>query len=113
MEPKELTVSKRAEGGKISIRWSDGHHSIYDPFNLRSACPCAMCKGEPGVFGKYYKSAKMEVQNDVHVEEIKSIGRYGLRIDWTDGHNTGIYSFDYLRSLCECESCLEKSKEQR
>jgi DUF971 family protein len=112
LEPRDLTVSSK-EGGKISILWSNGHKSIYDPFNLRSACPCAMCQGEPGVFGKHYNSTKTEISNDVQADEIESVGRYGLKITWSDGHNLGIYTFDYLRRLCECEECRKIIGQQR
>src|SRR5208283_5331115 len=108
MEPKELSVSDK---GKISILWSDGHKSIYSPFNLRSACPCAHCKGEGGIFGKYYSPEKTAaaVSSDVEPEEIRQVGRYGLKIIWSDGHELGIYTFDYLRALCECEECRANS----
>ena len=109
MEPKELTVSNKEKGGIISILWSDGHKSIYDPFNLRSACPCAHCKGEPGIFGKYYSFEKATIKKDVQPEEIEPVGRYGFKITWTDGHDLGIYSFQYLRGICGCEECLRDS----
>ncbi len=111
LEPIELTVSKREEGGVISIVWSDGHKSIYNPVNLRIACPCAWCKGEPGIFGKYYSSEKGTIEKDVQLEEISPVGRYGLKISWTDGHNLGIYTFQYLRELCECGDCLRVSND--
>jgi DUF971 family protein len=106
MEPRELSVSG---GGKISILWSDGHKSIYSPFNLRNACPCAGCKGEGGIFGKYYSPEKIVVSSDIQPEEIQPVGRYGLRITWSDGHDLGIFTFDYLRALCECEVCQASS----
>jgi len=105
MEPQDLSVARKEEGGKISILWSDGHSSIYSPFSLRSFCPCAMCQGEPGLFGKYYTSTKAPVSPDVQAEEVESVGRYGLKITWTDGHNLGIYTYEYLRGLCECGEC--------
>ncbi len=38
----------------------------------------------------------------LHVEEV---GSYAIRIDWSDGHGTGIYSFDHLRRICPCKEC--------
>jgi DUF971 family protein len=36
---------------------------------------------------------------------VEPVGAYAIRIDWSDGHNTGIYTFDHLRSLCQCDAC--------
>ena len=98
MEPVQLEVSK---DGTILINWSDGHRGKHAPFALRRACPCAMCHGEPGVFGKYYQVPKTQVRPDVQPNEIKPIGRYGLKILWSDGHDMGIYTFEYLRRLTD------------
>ena len=108
MEPKELSVSDK---GNISIQWSDEHKSTYDPFYLRSACPCAHCQGEGGIFGKYYEPEKTTINPEVQPEEIQPVGRYGFRITWSDGHEFGIYTFDYLRALCQCEECKASRKE--
>lgn len=110
MEPSKLDVSESDHS--ISIVWSDGHKSRYSAFNLRSECPCAVCGGEPGVFGRYYSTPKPKVNRDIEPLEIESVGRYGLKITWNDKHDLGIYSFDYLRSLCECEEC-QKSRAER
>jgi DUF971 family protein len=109
MEPTELNVSK--DNGKeiISIIWSDGHKSRYASFDLRSSCPCAMCQGEPGIFGREYQPLKSAIPADVVPEEIDPVGRYGLKIKWSDGHNLGIYTFDYLRKLCSCGECKRVS----
>ncbi|HXQ92707.1 MAG TPA: DUF971 domain-containing protein [Nitrososphaerales archaeon] len=105
MEPLELNVSKVGEKETISILWSDGHRSDYYAFSLRSSCPCAMCQGEPGIFGRTYSASKADVRADVVPEAIEPVGKYGLKITWSDGHNLGIYTFDYLRKLCECSEC--------
>jgi DUF971 family protein len=109
MEPVELNVSKLHGKERIFLLWSDGHRSFYDPVELREACPCAMCQGEPGIFGRKYEPAKNEVRSDTIPQEIEAIGRYGMKITWSDGHNLGIYTFDYLRKLCPCDEC-EKSR---
>jgi DUF971 family protein len=68
-----------------------------------------MCQGEPGIFGRKYDPAKSVVGEDVVPQEIEAVGRYGLKITWSDGHNLGIYTFEYLRTLCECEECKKSS----
>jgi DUF971 family protein len=105
MEPIELSVYKHDGKERIFLLWSDGHRSSYDAFQLRSACPCAMCQGEPGIFGKTYETLKDKVKTDVVPQEIEPVGRYGIKITWSDGHNLGIYTFEYLRKLCPCEEC--------
>ena len=105
MKPFELNVSKRDGKETIFLLWSDGHRSNYEAFQLRNACPCAMCQGEPGIFGKKYGTLKDRVQTNVVPQEIEPVGRYGIKITWSDGHNLGIYTFEYLRKLCPCEEC--------
>jgi DUF971 family protein len=109
MEPVEIDVSNQNGKETITISWSDGHRSLYDPLELRISCPCAVCQGEPGIFGKQYFSAKEEVRKDVIPQEITTVGRYALKIEWSDGHNLGIYTFDYLRKLCSCTDCKKTS----
>lgn len=47
------------------------------------------------------------VPRDVHPLAIRHVGRYALRFDWSDGHDTGIYPFRLLRELCRCIPCLD------
>jgi DUF971 family protein len=110
MEPKELQVLE--SDGIITILWSDSHKSKYSFAKLRSECPCALCKGEPGVFGRYYEPRKNDIESSVLPDEIESVGRYGLKIAWSDKHDLGIYTFDYLREICECGLCVKQEKEK-
>jgi DUF971 family protein len=109
-DPQHIAVSK-SKGLKID--WTDGHRSEYSCEFLRDECPCATCTGAHGTepqktsysapqpaaspFQMYKPRIKMN-----HIEEV---GTYALRIDWNDGHNAGIYSFELLRHLCSCEDC--------
>ncbi len=78
---------------------------------LREACPCAHCRGEPDLLGRML----MPAQQDDHTEAsyqltaMAPVGQYGLQITWGDGHYTGIYTFNYLRRLCDCDACRSKS----
>jgi len=89
---------------KLRVIWSDGHISRYDGDYLRGACPCATCKGN---------HLPMEVVKIFPIKGVSLLdyrleGKYGLRILFSDGHNTGIYNFQYLRKVCRCQNCIEK-----
>ncbi len=86
----------RANAHDVRIKWQDGHESLYPARELRLACPCAACVDE--VTGQVRVIATSIAQN-VHPVKIDLIGRYAISIQWSDGHNTGIYSFEYLRKL--------------
>jgi ATP-binding protein involved in chromosome partitioning len=80
----------------LAITWSDGLESVYDVRALRLACSCASCIDE------WSGAARLDpdsVPADVQPQQLAPVGRYGLRIDWSDGHNTGIYTFRRLREL--------------
>jgi DUF971 family protein len=81
---------------QLRIDWKDGHRSLYPVRALRLACQCAACidewTGAPTL-------REQDVASDVRPVRIAPVGRYGVRIAWTDGHDTGIYRFEYLRSL--------------
>jgi DUF971 family protein len=85
--------------GEIGIVWEDGHESIYTGYYLRCNCNCAACVDEmTGV-----KILENEaVSRAVKAKEIHGVGRYGISIAWSDGHDTGIYTFEMLRKLCPC-----------
>jgi len=97
-EPEHIAVS-RSKG--IQIDWTDGHCSQYDLRSLRDNCPCATCAGagaEPASpFQLYKPSLKMLA--------VEPVGNYAVQITWNDGHNSGIYSFDHLRRICQCSKC--------
>ena len=86
----------------LLVEWSDGAtHRI--PFAvLRRACPCAACRGEPGFAGRFAVDPLLRAGED-ELADISLVGAYGLNAVWADGHNTGIYTFDTLRSLGEAQ----------
>ena len=90
---------------KIEIIWKDGHRSIYSGYELRVACYCAQCVEE--MSGTRLLKPET-IARDVYPLSIVPIGRYALKFDWSDGHNTGIYTFEHLRGLCGCAECLEQ-----
>jgi ATP-binding protein involved in chromosome partitioning len=80
----------------LAIAWSDGVESHFDVRELRLACPCASCRDE--LTGERILDPG-RVPEDVHPVTVGSVGNYGLKIRWSDGHETGIYSYDRLREL--------------
>lgn len=80
----------------LYIEWQDSHKCGYSLLKLRRNCPCATCKGGHGadttpITGKI---------DQIELVSWKKVGRYALRLNWSDGHNSGIYTFDYLREEC-------------
>ena len=93
---------KQVDSKHLGITWSDGHQSVYNVKALREACYCAVCKDE---FTGENRIPPGSIPEGVYPAEIQPVGRYGLTIHWSDGHDTGIYPFDRLRGLCPCPSC--------
>jgi len=89
---------------KLEIEWEDGHVCVYNIGYLRSMCPCAQCKiVREGESKKKRTSLKILPGNfaaPVTAVGAELVGNYALRIDWSDKHGSGIYSFQYLRDIC-------------
>lgn len=96
------TQLKQLDPTTLGIRWSDGHDSIFQVRNIRLDCHCASCIDE-WTRAKILKSESVPL--DVKPRKIESVGRYALKIAWSDGHDTGIFTFEHLRTLCECPQC--------
>jgi len=112
-EPEHIAISK-SKG--IQIDWKDGHHSQYSLAYLRDECPCASCTGAHGTEPKKssYSAAPPNDPFQMYKPALKMLnvepmGHYAIQIHWNDGHNTGIYSYDYLRKICPCEQCRPRS----
>jgi DUF971 family protein len=82
----------------VRITWDDDHTGDYEEIYLRGYCPCALCQGH-GAQRRF-----IDVP-DAKLAAISPVGNYAIEMRWHDGHSTGIYSFDYLRSLCPCGQC--------
>jgi DUF971 family protein len=99
----------RLEAGALQIDWGDGHHSALPLALLRAQCPCASCRevreAPPDPFRVLTASEAAAVPE---LSDIEPVGRYGLRPVWKDGHNTGIFSYEYLRGLCPCPECTAR-----
>jgi len=83
---------------ELAIQWSDGTESHYDVRELRLACACAHCVDE---WSGEHRLDPASVPHDVHPIQVRSVGRYAIGVEWSDGHSTGIYSFKQLRELSQ------------
>lgn len=86
-------------GDEFAIVWNDGAESYLKLEMLRRACPCAACGGEPDVLGNILRPHISYNEKSFQLAGFQLVGGYAVQPRWADGHNTGIYSFTYLRRL--------------
>jgi DUF971 family protein len=95
VRPADLALN---EQGGLTIRWEDGQESQFPPRYLRAQCPCAGCVEE--WTGKR-TVGEAQVDPGVRCRGMNPVGNYAVQLDWSDNHQTGIYSWDYLLKLRE------------
>jgi DUF971 family protein len=91
--PEAIDVTAANE---IRIRWPGGAEATLPALALRDACPCAGCV-EEGTGRKLLDPATLPP--DVHPRAIEPVGNYAVKIHWSDGHDTGLYTWSLLREL--------------
>ncbi len=99
--------SIQAIGNEIAILWEDGTESFYPMETLRAASPSAENRGEQDLLGNIIGGTDQKEFPGVTVTGWVPVGGYAVQFHFSDGHQTGLYSFDYLRGLAEA---LEKRK---
>ncbi len=102
-------------GDFLAITWDDDHESLLSLKMLREACPCAHCRGEPDLLGRILMPAQQDEHTNAsfQVVNITPVGQYGIQFTWGDSHYTGIYTFEHLRRLCDCDVCHRKNEPAR
>jgi DUF971 family protein len=109
--PEHIAISK-TKGVKVD--WEDGHRSEYGLGYLRDECPCASCTGAHGTepqktsYSSQAKDPFPMFKPALKMLAVEPVGAYAIRIDWSDGHKSGIYSYDRLREICPCEECTRE-----
>jgi DUF971 family protein len=108
MKPVQIKVLNKAF---LLIKWDAESESKIGLNYLRDECPCANCKGET-VLLKTYRPPKPTIINPemYKIQNIQQVGGYAIQISWKDGHNTGIYSWEYLKKLAKDESSGKSQK---
>jgi DUF971 family protein len=103
-----------SSGAGVDITWADQHQSHFDFSYLRDECPCAMCnekrEKDAQLVGKatspqISSPALPMFKPKMRAQSATQVGNYAVQIAFNDGHNTGIFSYDYLRSVCPCAEC--------
>ena len=95
IEPREISQESAT---RLRITWADDKVCEYEAARLRRACPCAQCVNE----WTGERTLRPEsISDEMEINDVSVVGRYALNFRWSDGHETGIYSFQYLRDLCD------------
>ena len=115
-KPTDVKIHVTSRAG-VDIVWADGHASHYDFAYLREQCPCAICddlrqkkdqqkkQGLPTPAPALQSAELPMFKPRPGARAAKTVGHYALQIDFTDGHSAGIFSYDYLRTICPCPQC--------
>lgn len=97
MKPKQIKIIDK---DKLSLTWNDNTLSIISLKYLRDECPCAGCKGETILFKTFRPPKPTMLSPEMYkIKSINVVGEYAIQIAWKDGHNTGIYTWEYLKTL--------------
>ena len=115
-KPTDVKVHVKTGAG-VDITWADGHSSHFDFPYLRDQCPCATCNDErdkkeaAASFNLPASPSLPMYKPKPRANSATQVGNYAIQIVFNDGHSTGIYSYDYLRTLCPCEECAQAFRE--
>jgi ATP-binding protein involved in chromosome partitioning len=104
--PIPYAITRQDDG--LLIEWDQaGHRALYHARALRLACGCALCSEE--MSGRPLLDPA-SVPADIRPLSVALVGTYGLRVQWSDGHGTGIYTFERLLAACPCERCAHPAR---
>jgi len=108
IRPASITADRKQR--ILTVTWSDGHESVYSFAGLRAVCPCVECKGGHAHMGgpPDPRIVRDAVDDSLDLQRIEQVGSYALQFHWSDGHSTGIYTWDMLRNACPCRECLSE-----
>jgi len=103
-------------GAGVDIAWADGHRSHFDFAYLRDLCPCATCNDQRAKRDSLSEAspafraspALPMFKPKPRAESAQAVGQYAIQISFSDGHSTGIYSYEHLRSICPCAECAAR-----
>ena len=100
---------KRVSPTQTDVTWNDGHFGSYPSWYLRENCPCASCVDE---LSGERRVGHGSIPSSIERVSVSPVGNYALSFVWSDGHSTGIYTFDFLRRICPCPQCLPEGLQE-
>ena len=95
----QLKSIKQTSKEILTFTWDDGSVNSFNTHYLREQCPCAGCKGETVLFQTYIPEKKEPFPGHSEIKSITPVGNYAIKILWGDGHDVGLYTFEYLREI--------------
>jgi DUF971 family protein len=104
IKPRNIAIA----GRELALAWGDGHESYFPFDELRSHCPCSLCRGQREAPPDPLRIVKAPARGEVTILSLVPVGAYAVQIVWSDGHDTGIYSFEALRGSCPCPLCASR-----
>ena len=115
-KPTSVKVHVSTNAG-VDIAWADGHVSHFDFAYLRDHCPCATCNDERAKKESLSEASPAFASSPAlpmfkpkaRAQSATQVGNYAIQISFSDGHSTGIYSYDHLRSICPCPECAKSA----
>jgi DUF971 family protein len=109
-----IPVALRKDGpDRLLIEWSDGHVGQYTWKHLRQECPCAGCREERAKPPDPFRILSPAELAPLAPLSMPPVGRYAYKIVWSDGHDSGIYTLEHLRALCECPQCSHNKQRMK
>lgn len=99
--PLDIAIERAAS--TLNISWADSHVSKFQLRWLRANCPCATCREEQRAANEDPLSLRPMPSLEIAGAEL--VGNYAVRLEWKDGHSTGIFAFAGLRNSCPCGEC--------
>jgi DUF971 family protein len=99
METALAPTNIQTIGQELAIAWNDGRESYFSLESLRKSCPCAACGGEPDILGRVERPPLSYGPKSFALRGFKVVGGYAVQPTWDDGHDSGLYTFKYLRQL--------------
>jgi DUF971 family protein len=109
-----ITQFKQSSAETVMMAWDDGHRGPVSLRSLRDACPCAGCQGETVLLHHYAAPPPATAApGRYELKGAAAVGNYAMQFRWGDGHGEGIYTWETLRSLCECPECSARNPRGR